>query len=376
MDRSLAGRPGTGRLTRPPAHAARRRARRPASPARATRGIDRAIAGLLRPLLATTRLAVGCCSLVWRRRRLRIAVLALLIVVPLLIGGWLWLRHSSLVSVQKVRVSGAHGRQARAIDAALTSAARRMSTLDVHPAALRSAVASYPVVRDVRATPSFPHGLSIEVIEQPPVAALTFAGQRTAVAANGVVLGPALLSGSLPTITGSAAPAPGRHVRQAPLLGALTVLGAAPAPLAKTVARAFSGPKGLTLVMRSGLLAYFGDATRPHAKWISLARVLADPSSAGASYIDVRVPERPAAGYASGVAPSSGTGVEEGSSAGQGVAESNEALAERLAAAVGVGASSGISTGEHETSEQTESSSGSSGESGAEASETSPAPGG
>ncbi len=55
--------------------------------------------------------------------------------------------------------------------------------------------------------------------------------------------------------------------------------------------------------MRSGLLAYFGDATRPHAKWLSLARVLADPSSAGASYIDVRLPERPAAGFPAGARP-------------------------------------------------------------------------
>src|SRR5882672_5246310 len=110
MDRSLAGRPGTGRLTRPPArarqgaHAARRRARRPAAPARPTRAIDRAIARLWRPLSATTHLAVGCFGLVWRRRRLRVAALVLLIAAPLLSGGWLWLRHSSLVSIQKVRV--------------------------------------------------------------------------------------------------------------------------------------------------------------------------------------------------------------------------------------------------------------------------------
>lgn len=383
MDRSLAGRPGTGRLTRPPArarkgaHAARSRARRPAAPARTTRAIDRAIARLWGAASGTTQLAVACFTLVWRRRRLRIAVLAVLIAAPLLSGGWLWLRHSSLVSVQKVSVSGAHGPQAGAIDAALTSAARGMSTLDVHRGALRAAVASYPVVRDVRAKPSFPHGLSIEVIEQPPVAALTFAGQRTAVAADGVVLGAPLLSRSLPEITGSAEPAPGQRVRQPQLLGALTTLGAAPAPLAKAVARAFSGPKGLTIVMRSGLLAYFGDATRPHAKWISLARVLADASSAGASYIDVRVPERPAAGYASGVAPSSGASAEEvSSSAAQGGSESGEALAERLAAAVPGGASSASSTSEREASEQSESSSGASGESGAEASETTPAPGG
>ena len=45
--------------------------------------------------------------------------------------------------------------------------------------------------------------------------------------------------------------------------------------------------------MRNGLLVYFGDATRPHAKWLSLADVLADPSSAGASYVDVRLPVAP-----------------------------------------------------------------------------------
>ena len=76
----------------------------------------------------------------------------------------------------------------------------------------------------------------------------------------------------------------------ASLLAALTVLGAAPAPLARLVERVFTGPKGLTVAMRNGLLVYFGDATRPHAKWLSLARVLADPSSAGASYVDVRLP--------------------------------------------------------------------------------------
>ena len=81
---------------------------------------------------------------------------------------------------------------------------------------------------------------------------------------------------------------------------------------------------GLTLVLRPNLLAYFGDDSRPHAKWLSLARVLADPSSAGASYIDVRLPERPAAGFAPGAMPPLSTGAsanasqsEEGASAEQ-----------------------------------------------------------
>jgi cell division protein FtsQ len=266
---------------------------------------------------------------IWRRRRLRFALLALLVLLPLLSGGWLWLRHSSLVEVRRVQVSGLHGPEAHAIDVALTNAARHMSTLDVHTGVLRAAAAPFRIVRDVRVSTSFPHGLHIHVIEQPPVAALTVAGTRTAVAADGVVLGPALLSGSLPAVSAAGESViSGHSVRGSALLGALGILGAAPAPLAKTIERAYSGPKGLTVAMSGGLLAYFGDGGRPHAKWIALARVLADPSSAGASYVDVRLPERPAAGFAPGTAPPSSTTSEQSGS------ESGEDLATGLAAAV------------------------------------------
>jgi cell division protein FtsQ len=230
-------------------------------------------------------------------------MIALLLALPLLGGGWVWLRHSPLVSVQHVQVSGVHGPEAGAIEAALIGAAKHMSTLDVRSGKLRSAVSPFRVVREVRAFPSFPHGLRIRVIEQLPVAALTVGGSRTAVAADGVVLGPALLSSSLPTLNADRQPPAGRRVESPALLAPLIVLGAAPASLAKVVARVFNGPKGLSAVMRGGLLVYFGGALRPHAKWLSLASVLADPSSAGASYVDVRVPERPAVGFPAGVAP-------------------------------------------------------------------------
>jgi cell division protein FtsQ len=81
------------------------------------------------------------------------------------------------------------------------------------------------------------------------------------------------------------------------------------------VARVFTGPKGLTLAMRNGLLAYFGDGSLPHAKWLSLARVLSDQSSAGASYVDVRVPERPAAGFPAGVSAPAAAAAGSGSAA-------------------------------------------------------------
>jgi cell division protein FtsQ len=299
-----------------------------------------AIAGAMRP---------GW-SFVWRRRRMRIMLLSVLLALPPLLGGWLWLRDSSLVSVERVQISGVHGPDAQEIDAALVGAARHMTTLDVSVSALRAAVARFPIVRSVRPHASFPHMLRAEVVEQLPVAALVAGGARTAVAADGVVLGPSFLSSSLPTVnaTGAAAvPVVGHRAHGAALLGALLVLGAAPAPLAQLVTHAYMGPQGLTVVLRDQLLAYFGNASRPHAKWLSLARVLADPGSAGAAYVDVRVPERPAAGFPSGTtAPILGSAEAEPSST------SDPASAAELAAALeaGVGGGSSSSTGAGSTS--------------------------
>ena len=223
--------------------------------------------------------------------------------------------------------------------AALQAAARRMSTLDVQPAALRAAVATFPVVREVTARASFPHGLVVRVVEQPAVAALSAAGTRTAVAANGVVLGQGLVSGSLPAVSAGWAPPPGQRVGEGALREALAVLGAAPAPLQRYIKRAYPGPNGITVVMRSGLSAYFGDATRPRAKWLALALVISNERASGASYVDVRVPERPAAGFAPGTAPPS-SAAGESSSGGSEHAGSPESvaasIAARLAAAVGL----------------------------------------
>lgn len=309
MERSAAGRPGTAARMPP---------------------IGRLSVSLRAPRNAL-KAARAALAFVRGRRRLRILLLVATVLLLLLGGGWLLLRHSSLVAVRHVQVSGVHGPETKAIEAALVAAGHRMSTLDVRLGALRSAVAPFRVVREVNASASFPHGLHITVVEQPPVAALTVGGSRTAVAADGVVLGPALLSPSLPTITASYMPAAGQRLHDGALIGPLTILGAAPRALAGVVSRVYSGPKGLTVVMGGGLLAYFGDAGRPHAKWLSLARVLADPSSAGASYVDVRLPERPAAGFPPGTSPPAASQSETGTSTTQTPAAS-EGTVESLAA--------------------------------------------
>jgi cell division protein FtsQ len=360
MDRSFAGRLGIGSLTRPTARSAKRprrgsSGRRSRSRRSSATSLDRAIEQLWRAASVTARQLARGLSFVWARRRLRIALVAIVLAIPLLAGGWLLLRNSSLVAVEHVRISGVHGADASAIEAALGRAARQMSTLDVQQGKLRAAVASYPVVGDLQIRPSFPHGLRIHVVEQPAVAILSAGGVDSAVAASGVVLGTARASESLPTLTSSVQLTPGERVREPTLLDDLAVLGVAPTRLAKQVERVYSGPKGLTLIMHSGLLAYFGDASRPHAKWISLARVLADPSSAGASYVDVRSPERPAAGFPAGVTPPSAAGGE-AESATPSASGSAESLAEGLTSATG-GAAEPQASGTTEASES-ESSSG------------------
>ncbi len=254
------------------------------------------------PAAKLRRLVESAIQALAGRRRLRIALICLAVAVPLLGGGWMWFRHSSFVSVQRVRVSGAHGPQAAAIETALVEAAHGMSTLAPNVSVLRAAVSRFPQVSEVRALPSFPHAMKIVVLEQAPAAVLVVGGTRTAIAADGVVLGPALASASLPVLGDDVVPGIGATVANPLLLEAVTVLGAAPAQLNGLVGRAYVGPRGLTVAMKNGLLVYFGDAQRPHAKWASLLSVLADPSSAGASYIDVRLPNRPAAGFGTAVA--------------------------------------------------------------------------
>jgi cell division protein FtsQ len=237
------------------------------------------------------------------RRRVRIVLVCALAGALVMGGGWWWFRKSEFVSVRTVRVIGAGGPQAHAIESALRSAAHGMSTLDLDTASLRAAVAQFPLVRGLHVSTHFPHTLVITLDESRAVAALAVGDARTAVAADGLVLGAAVVTAGLPTVNAQWQPQPGQSVHEAGVLSALAVLGAAPAALAARVASVYTGSHGLTVAMRNGLLVYFGDTDRAHAKWLALERVLLDEGSAGASYIDVRLPERAAAGGFPGGTP-------------------------------------------------------------------------
>ncbi len=228
------------------------------------------------------------------------------VVIVLLLGAWLWLRDSSLVAVKRVRVTGASGPDAARIRAALVRAALNMTTLDVQMGQLNNVVAPYPVVKRLQVTTQFPHGLLIRVIEQVPVGAITVDGRSLAVAADGTVLHDVPATGSLPVIPLRVPPG-GSRITDPQALAAVAVLAAAPPQLLAHVSQVTTiAGHGLVAQLRHGPSIYFGDASRLDAKWDAVAAVLAGSASAGALYIDVTDPQRPAAG--SGSSTATGTG--------------------------------------------------------------------
>ena len=214
------------------------------------------------------------------RRRTRV-VLATAVLVVVATPLALWLRDSPVVRVERVTVTGISGPQAGAIRAALTEAALDMTVLHVRDDALRTAVEPYPVVRGLRTQTEFPHGLRITVNAYEPTAALQANGQLTAVAADGTVLRGTPTRG-LPVVRVGTTPS-GQRARDARALRA-------------RIARIYRGPHGIAASVDNGPMLYFGGAARLDAKWAAAAQVLAQRSSRGASYVDLRVPERPVAG--------------------------------------------------------------------------------
>jgi cell division protein FtsQ len=219
---------------------------------------------------------------------------AVIVLAGLGIGGWLWLRDSSLVAVTAVRVSGATSSDEARIRSALESAARDMTTLHVREEVLHDAVDRFPSVAGLEVDTDFPHRISIQVLEHRPVAALEVDGHRTPVSGGGIVLTCVDAGDDLPTIRRDRLP--GRRVDDARTRAALAVAAAAPHPLLAKGERLWWGPEGLTMDLRDGPPLVFGTRDDAPAKWAAAARVLAEPSAAGATYLDLRVPGRVAAG--------------------------------------------------------------------------------
>jgi cell division protein FtsQ len=213
-----------------------------------------------------------------------------------------WFRDSSLVAVENVKVEGVQSSDRGKIVGALTQAAKQMTTLHVQTDRLESAVSDLPTVASVSADASFPHGLTIHVTERDPVLVATNGDQSVPVAADGYVLPGIKAPGSLPNLQVDSLPGSGKLSGTA-LAEALTI-GAAPPELRPlidntTVTRDY----GVLVTMRGGIQLRFGTGGNRAGKWAAAAAVLADPALNSLTYVDVRVPQRPAVGGSSDPTP-------------------------------------------------------------------------
>jgi cell division protein FtsQ len=258
------------------------------APAKLIRGLQR---GTRIPFDAIARSALAPSP----RARRRFVIAALLAAV-LGAGYMLWLRDSGLVAVKEVEVTGLTGRDADRVRTALDGAARGMTTLHVDRDALEVAAAPFPVVRAIEVETDFPSGLRVTVIEHRPVAVLVSGERRIPVAGDGSVLSGLPTEGSLPEIH-TAVAIPAAQLEPGATMDAARVAGGAPGVLVTRLDQVErEESRGLVVSVEDGPELIFGTAERLTAKWAAAVRVLADPDAAGAEYLDLRLPERPAAG--------------------------------------------------------------------------------
>ena len=228
--------------------------------------------------------------------RMKRRLLGLLVASIALAAGYqLWFRDSALVEVQRVQVTGLTTSDAKRVRAALTSTAKTMTTLHVNRGALDRAVETYPVIRALEVRPDFPHGLQIHVIEYEPAAIAIAGGAHVPVAGDGTILRGVSVNGHLPTVDVDGAIGP-KSLDDPTARGAVAVAGAAPALLRARVDNVEHTGEGFVANLRDGPELIFGSPTRLRAKWAAAARILADLEARGASYLDLRLPGRPAVG--------------------------------------------------------------------------------
>jgi cell division protein FtsQ len=214
-------------------------------------------------------------------------------------GYLLWLRDSSLVAVTNVDVVGVSSGDPAQIRADLTRVAEEQTTLHADPAAIEEAASVYPTIESVAVDPNFPHGMRIEVTERPPAMLVEAGGQKVPAAADGTLLTGVQVAEDerLPVLEVGKIPAGGKL--QDDTLQQALILGATPEPLRPLVEKVGRDEDyGVVVTLRGDIPVRFGSGSRAAEKWAAAAAVLADPKLDSLTYLDVRVPERPAAGGA------------------------------------------------------------------------------
>ena len=238
------------------------------------------------------------------RRILRLAV-GLIVLSAAVTAGWMWLRDSSLVAVRDVQITGVTASDGEQVKTALETAGLEMTTLHLRPQALRDATANLTSVKSLEVSKDFPHTLRIHVIERRPVAALAPEGEeRVPVTGDGVVMTGVTAERDLPNLVVKDS-AIGAKLTDRSALRALAIAGAAPDELLRRTANLAVNKQGVVASLKNGPELVFGTDADARAKWVAAARVLAESSAAGATYLDLRIPGRVAAGGLAPIEPAS-----------------------------------------------------------------------
>jgi cell division protein FtsQ len=243
-------------------------------------------------------------SVTRRGRRLLRAGFGLFAVLALAGAGWMWLRDSSLVRVSDVRITGVSASDGDEVKAALEGAALEMTTLHVREEVLREVTANHASVDAIRVRTDFPHGMTIHVVERQPVAALAGATgeRRIPVTGTGILLRGVTADRDLPSLVVKQTTV-GPRLTDRRALRALKIAGAAPSELLRRSEELQVSSRGVVITLRNGPELVFGSDDDARAKWVGAARVLAESSAAGATYLDLRIPGRVAAGGLAPVTP-------------------------------------------------------------------------
>lgn len=192
-------------------------------------------------------------------------------------------------------IQGVTGPSEDRITRLLEEAAAAQSTFAVDHEALMRAVAAYPEVSGVEVQADPPFRLEVRALMRPPVARVDIAGRAFVVAADGTILQRAA-EADVPKLDASAGT---MTVRDGHVVGGRRVLGVlagAPEQLLAIARAVRITHAGVEVEMARGPRLIFGTAEQAADKWAAAAAVIADGSAQGATYIDLRVPSRPAVG--------------------------------------------------------------------------------
>ena len=216
-----------------------------------------------------------------------------------------WLANGPMLAVGDVTVRGYDRPDGDALVAAIDEAASGGTMVSPPVDEIRDAAAAFPWVASVSVQRDWPRGVAVEVtMARPAAVAAAAGGEPAVVAASGRVLGPVPEDAGLGWLrVPSPPPAAGYALPEADR-AALDFLAAAPPEAARRVRRlgmdatgALSGRIDGGPALRLGRPEHL--AAKARALGLVLAQVPAEDLAA-ATYIDLRVPQRPAIG---GLAP-------------------------------------------------------------------------